>query len=172
MRTYTIDDIMALKPCDRYDRAAVAKLYGRRKELGLIEILSLGEVPVVDRLWVFLAVSDDRTRRLFAADCAERVLPIYEKVYPCDDRPRKCIDTARRYANGEATQDELHAARSAAGSAAWAAAGSAAWAAAGAAAGSAAGAAAWAAAGDAARAAAWEWQIGRAKYYVEEEEEK
>jgi len=100
---------------------------------------------------------NDRTARLFACDCAESVLHIYERSYPDDRRPRNAIEVARRYANREATDDELFAAWDAAGDAAWAA-GDAAWDAAGDAAwagGDAAGDAAWAA-GDAARAAAWD----------------
>lgn len=31
----------------------------------------------------------------FAADCAERVLPIFEWIFPNDDRPRKAIEDAR-----------------------------------------------------------------------------
>ena len=31
----------------------------------------------------------------FAADCAERVLPIFEAKYPNDDRPRKAVEAAR-----------------------------------------------------------------------------
>jgi hypothetical protein len=30
----------------------------------------------------------------FAADCAERFLPIFESAYPTDDRPRKAIEAA------------------------------------------------------------------------------
>ena len=33
----------------------------------------------------------------WAADCAERVLPIFEKVCPGDDRPRKAIDACREW---------------------------------------------------------------------------
>jgi hypothetical protein len=73
---------------------------------------------------------DKRAMRLFAADCAERVLPRYEAAYPGDARPRVAIETARRFARGAATADELAAAKSAAW-AAWAAAKFAAWAAAG-----------------------------------------
>ncbi len=87
-----------------------------------------------------------KTARLFAADCAERVLPIVEKEHPDDDRPRKAIATARAYARGEID--------AAARDAAWAAAGAAARAAAG----DAAGAAAKDAAGDAAWAAEQKWQ--------------
>ena len=86
---------------------------------------------------------NEKSARLFAADCAERVLPIYEKEYPDDDRPRKAIQAARDYANGKITKDKL--------AAAWDAARAAAWDAARAAARDAAWAAAWAAARDAAK---------------------
>jgi hypothetical protein len=73
---------------------------------------------------------NERTARLFAADCAEHVLPLFEAKYPKDKRPREAIEVARRFANGEATREELAAARDAARDAAWAAAWDAAWAAA------------------------------------------
>ena len=133
---------------------------------------------------------NEKTARLFAADCAERVLPIFEKERPHDDRPRKAIEAARAYARGEidaAARDAAWAAvraaaraaaRDAARDAAWAAARAAAWAAARdaawavvrAAARDAARAAARAAARDAARAAARaaerEWQGQRLIEYL------
>lgn len=33
----------------------------------------------------------------WAADCAERVLPFFEKVYPQDDRPRRAIEACRTW---------------------------------------------------------------------------
>lgn len=48
--------------------------------------------------------------RLFACDCAERVLPLFEAAYPNDTRPREGIVAARQYANGMATYFELRAA--------------------------------------------------------------
>jgi hypothetical protein len=75
---------------------------------------------------------DESKLRLFACDCAEQVLPLFEREYPEDKRPRVAIETARRFANGEATQQELAAAWDAAGAAAGAAAWAAAWATAGA----------------------------------------
>jgi hypothetical protein len=107
----------------------------------------------------------ERTLRHFAADCAEQVLPIFEKERPGDDRPRLAIRAARDFADGTIRA----AARDTAGDAAWAAARAAARDAGWAAAGAAAGAAAWAAAGDAgwaaaaaaAWAAAWAWQTDR-----------
>ena len=108
---------------------------------------------------VLLAGPVDLTRelRLFACGCAERVLPIFERERPGDARPRAAIETARRYANGEATREET----AAAGDAAWDAARAAAGAAAGGAAWDAAWDAAFAAAGGAARAAARDCQNRR-----------
>ena len=88
-------------------------------------------------------VLDDRNLRLFAVWCARQVQHLMT-----DPRSVAAVDVAERFANGDATAEELKAARAAA----WAAAGAAAWAAAGAAA-DAAGAAAVAAAGAAADAA-------------------
>ncbi len=141
---------------------------------------------------------DERSARLFAADCAEHALPIFERGFPDDVRPRRAIETGRAYVRGQATEAELAAARSAAWaagaagdaarSAAWAAkaaaraaardaARSAAWAAAEDAAGAAAEAAAedaaWDAAEDAARAAARAaaegWQVERLQSYLDGE---
>ena len=40
---------------------------------------------------------DQRSLATWAADCAERVLPFFEKAYPKDDRPRKAIDACRTW---------------------------------------------------------------------------
>ena len=60
--------------------------------------------------------------RLFAADCAEHVLPIFEKARPNDDRPRKAIEAARAFARDEIGDAAWAAAWAAARAAAWAAA--------------------------------------------------
>ena len=108
---------------------------------------------------------NEKSARLFAADCAEKVLPIYEKEYPNEDAPRKAIQAARDYANGKINKKQLAAAKVVAWDAARAAAGDVAW--------DAARAAAWnaarAAAGDVAWDAAWEWQTERLFKYLEEQ---
>lgn len=40
---------------------------------------------------------DHVSQTSWAADCAERVLPLFEKAYPKDDRPRKAIETCRTW---------------------------------------------------------------------------
>jgi hypothetical protein len=43
----------------------------------------------------------------FAADCAERVLPIFEQGYPEDPRPREAIAAAREWLRGATSEDRL-----------------------------------------------------------------
>jgi len=62
---------------------------------------------------------NERTARLFACDCAERVLPLWEAEYPNDRRAHEAVAVARRYAEGQATAEELAAAGDAARDAAW-----------------------------------------------------
>lgn len=40
---------------------------------------------------------DQRMLATWAADCAKRVLPLYEKAYPADDRPRRAINMCRTW---------------------------------------------------------------------------
>lgn len=47
-----------------------------------------------------------RQRRLFACDCAEHVLWVFEKHNPNDKRPRDLIEILRRFANDEVSFDE------------------------------------------------------------------
>jgi hypothetical protein len=42
-----------------------------------------------------------RLLALWAADCAEHVLPVFEAVRPDDNRPRLAIEAARAWANSE-----------------------------------------------------------------------
>ena len=88
---------------------------------------------------------NDKNLRFYAADCAKRVLGLYEKQYPKDDRPRKAIQAARDFANGLITEDAADAAANAA-YAAYAASANAAY---------------------AANANEKTWQIERLKYYLE-----
>lgn len=88
---------------------------------------------------------NDKNLRLFACWCAEQILPIYEAKFINENRPRNTIETAKLYAEGLVTEEEL--------AEAWAA--STATAAAAAKAAAAARAEAWAAARGAACAAAW-----------------
>ena len=144
------------------------RAYGRNTPIPLARILETNDLD--DALWALRAVPDeqaaerDRLARLFACWCARQVWHLLT-----DERNRRAVEVAERYAVGEATADELDAAESAARSAARSAA-DAAWSAADAArsaARNAAGRAAWRAAWSAAWSAAdaaWSaaWSAARA----------
>jgi hypothetical protein len=48
-----------------------------------------------------LSDADHHLLALWAADCAEHVLPLFEQGRPKDDRPRKAIELARAWTRGE-----------------------------------------------------------------------
>ncbi|MFO7298568.1 MAG: hypothetical protein DIU67_000055 [Actinomycetes bacterium] len=53
-----------------------------------------------------LSEADRRLLASWAADCAERVLPIFEAAMPGDTRPREAIERARSFAAGDLPVDE------------------------------------------------------------------
>jgi hypothetical protein len=107
-----------------------------------LDVAGWDKFSVEDRLWLLLRseIIPERELRLLACDFAESTLNIFEREIPDDTRPRDCVAVARRFADGEATRDDLAASLSAAWSAALAASWAASW-------------VSWSAAGAAARAA-------------------
>ncbi|HEX5579701.1 MAG TPA: hypothetical protein VFY43_08560 [Candidatus Limnocylindria bacterium] len=53
-----------------------------------------------------LTDADHQLLALWAADCAEHVLPLFELVRPADERPRRAIELARAWARGEVRMTE------------------------------------------------------------------
>jgi len=53
--------------------------------------------------------ADHRLLALWAADCAEHVLPLFEAVRPDDPRPRQAIQAARAWTHGELKMMETRA---------------------------------------------------------------
>jgi hypothetical protein len=96
------------------------------------------DIPIEDRIWALCNAvgASDKTLRLFAVWCARESLKLVKNP---DQRSVNACDVAEKFANGQATQSDLDAARDAA----WYAARNAAW--------SSAWYAAWYAASDAAR---------------------
>ncbi len=76
-----------------------------------------------DAMWALRGVlpeqegGRDRLARLFACECAESVLSLFERKFPNDNRPREAIRVARAFAEGKASGEELAAAVAAAGDA-------------------------------------------------------
>ena len=57
-----------------------------------------------------LDMSKHRLLAAWAADCAEHVLPLFNKKYPDDSRPQRALETARAWARDEVTVGEARAA--------------------------------------------------------------
>src|ERR1017187_3571625 len=107
-------DTDACIPRYTYLRKALGTKYGDDTPVTMTQILDLNGLD--DCLWALINTQNaNKLLQVFACDCAERVLPIFEKAYQKDDRPHNCIAVSRRYANGEATEAQ----RAAAGAAAW-----------------------------------------------------
>ena len=54
--------------------------------------------------------ADHHLLAIWAADCAEHVLHLFEEMQPNDDRPRRAIELARAWARGEITMSQSRAA--------------------------------------------------------------
>ena len=65
-----------------------------------------------------LTDADHRLLALWAASCAEHVLPLFESVRPDDPRPRQAIEKARAWVRGELLMSGSRASAGAANSAA------------------------------------------------------
>lgn len=145
----TYPEFEALSPCADSKRRVVRLLGGAKAWNGnSISAAAAREAGATfeDIVWAASAVARndkdvERRIRLWVADCAARVLHIFEKERPRDDRPRLAIIASRQFARGEI------------GDAAWAAARDAAW-----------------AARDAARDAEETWQFDRLIMWLSEDE--
>jgi hypothetical protein len=62
--------------------------------------------------------ADHRLLAIWAADCAQHVLHLFEQKQPGDDRPRRAIEQARAWARGEITMTQARTAAFAAHAAA------------------------------------------------------
>ena len=125
--TTTLAKIRAASPCTDGYKKLVTHLggcdaYGRDVEINLLTILDSNRVQ--DMLWC-LRCTDQDSKRIasqLAIEFSAEVLPIFEKFYPTDARPRQAIQAARDYLDGKITRQALLVARCAAAAAAYAAA--------------------------------------------------
>lgn len=153
MKTISNKLIRKFRPC--YDPSEVVK--DENEELPVIEWVQKYRNLVhqkQDIIWLLCREDfmSDKDMRLFAVWCAREALKLIPEP---DERSVNACDVAEKFANGEATEEELNSACAAAEAAAWAAETAAnraaVW------------AAVWAANRDAANAATWAaWAAARA----------
>ena len=126
--TTTLAKIRACSPCESGYTKLVkhlggVKAYGADTPINLLTILTSNGVP--DMLWCLRATNEEDGKRIasqLAIEFAAEVLPIFERRYPDDLRPRQAIQAARDYLAGKIDVAALRQARSAAAAAAAAAA--------------------------------------------------
>ena len=120
MLTTTLAEIKARSPDeDTWKRLlnGLGVTRANKKPLPLERILEICGLD--EALWVLRAFKGhDNAIRLFACYCARYALHTFERKFPDDKRPREAIETAERFARGQATLEELNAAEEAAGDAA------------------------------------------------------
>jgi hypothetical protein len=71
-------------PCSSYDKDILEEL--KKRYLGKQQ-----------NFWIFYNISDHRALGLWAAECAEKLLPYFENKYSNDARPREAIKTLRKW---------------------------------------------------------------------------
>ena len=105
----TLNEIREHSPCSggwAKLLKSLGKTHADDEPLALEQILDSN--GLADALWALRVVRGyDKELRLFACQCARLVLPIYEKQYPEDGRPRKAIEAAEAFALGQIGKAEL-----------------------------------------------------------------
>ena len=109
----TVEDVRAKNPC--YDPT---KFVSEDWAGTVIDILKMENVKPADRLWITTRFLDDKTNRLFATWCAREALKLIENP---DPRSIEACNVAEKFANGNATIEDLNAANATAYAAAYAA---------------------------------------------------
>jgi hypothetical protein len=118
-----MNDITITQFCGQFDACPEGRRWAFSLGLtNMSELWTRTDLKPEWRIWIFSrgGVASERDQRLFAVWCARRVQHLMQ-----DPRSIAALDVAERYANGEATREELEAASAAACAAAndaWAAA--------------------------------------------------
>jgi hypothetical protein len=119
MQSVTIDEIMAWEPCPEYPRERVAELFGKNSAVTWRQ-MARWRIPHEDRVWGLLHNEFLTDAQLWELACqfAERALLAERKAgrEPAE-ASWNAIATRRRWLRGEATDEEIASAASAASAA-------------------------------------------------------
>ena len=112
----TLNAIRACGPCSEGWKKLLKNLGKTAADDDLLSLITIIDSNGLDdALWCLRAVSGyGKEIRLFAVWCARQVQHLMN-----DQRSIAALDIAERFANGDATKEELSAARAAASAAAW-----------------------------------------------------
>ncbi len=76
------------------------------------------DTDIIKKISEITSKINQRVLAIWASDCVEHVLSYFEEKYPNDDRPRKAVEAARAWVNGEISVGEARSAAFAAHAAA------------------------------------------------------
>lgn len=103
MITTTLSAIKAHCPCVSGWRTLLTRLGKTGADDSPLRFSTIVETNGLgDALWALRTLQGTAhlaTVRAFVVSCAELVLPLFEKVYPHDGRPRAALDAARKCIN-------------------------------------------------------------------------
>ena len=68
------------------------------------------DTDIKQRIAEITLMLEKETLVIWACNCAEHVLPFFEEKYPNDNRPRKALEVARAWLNGELSVGEVRSA--------------------------------------------------------------
>ncbi len=76
MKTLTVDDVMAMRPCPRWTREQVKAVFAGRQEVALDALLADEAIPIGDRIWLALqpGVLPDAEVRAWLDGVVERAI--------------------------------------------------------------------------------------------------
>lgn len=112
----TIPIIKEFNPC----QSGLDNLIKHYPKLNMLmsEFLALEQIPYNDKIWLTNIIVDRIILKQWAVECAEQVLSNYNELFPKDNRLTDCIETTKRYLEGNESianvKTAMFAARSAA----------------------------------------------------------
>ena len=108
MGILTTDMIMEKDPCVEWTRERVERVIGEGKTL--LEILSMKDIVIKDRIWCATRFMSDTKNRKFAVWCARQCKTKIKEII-------EYINTIEKFYEGKATQEEVGVAKRVADSA-------------------------------------------------------
>lgn len=108
-KTLTIGMIKSFEP-RWWDKRQLKEIFGTRKQWTVRDVLTCDIIELAGKLWLLLRPEflSDKNQRLFICDVASRMLRREAKAgRKPDPRSYAAVRTARRFAGGKATNEEL-----------------------------------------------------------------
>ena len=105
IKTWTVDEMLAERPCADYTRARIEELWAGRERLSLLDILDF-DIPDLDKIWAccrnhphrgaWLDVVVTRAVRTHAVGCGVPAVESWAQIWLGGDRTAEAAEAAAR----------------------------------------------------------------------------